>query len=211
MNTLVTRYPGICFPLIGLHPSSVEEDYETELARILGLYEPGTYLGVGEIGIDLYWGKKYKKQQIKVFRQQVEFALERDLPVVIHARESFNEIFGVLESYKTKMLKGIFHAFTGSLLQAQKAINMGFKIGIGGIVTFKNSGLDKVVKEIDLNHIVLETDSPYLAPVPNRGKRNESAYIKYIAEKIAEIHDTSIESIASATTKNALSVFNLAK
>ncbi|MBN2349883.1 MAG: TatD family hydrolase [Bacteroidales bacterium] len=209
MNRLVSKYPDICFPLVGLHPSSVDENYTEELNKIFKVFETGKYFGIGEIGIDLYWEKKFKAQQINAFTRQVEFALERNLPVVIHARESFDEIFTILKSFKGIIFSGIFHAFTGNIQQAKKAVSLGFKIGIGGIVTFKNAGLDRVVKEIDLNHLVLETDSPYLAPAPKRGKRNESAFIKYIAEKVADIHQTSVEKVASVTTTNACEVFNI--
>ncbi len=209
LKRLCEKQPDIFVPLMGLHPTHVKEDVENELKIILDEFENYTYYGVGEIGIDLYWDKTYSEEQQYAFRRQLNFAHERDMPVVIHARESLQEIFEVLQALNLTRFKGIFHAFTGNLHDANTIIEMGFFIGIGGIVTFRNSSLDDIVSDIDLNHIVLETDSPYLAPGPFRGKRNESSYIPYIAEKIAGIKNTTIEEVAEVTTLNARTIFNL--
>jgi TatD DNase family protein len=203
------QYPQNCFPMIGLHPTSVKESYMADLQHIESVLKIEKVIAIGEIGIDLYWDKTYLKQQQEAFIYQINLAKQYDLPIVIHARESFNEIFDILKLQLDKKLKGVFHAFTGDIKQAEQIIEWGFKLGIGGIVTFKNSGLDKIVEQIDLNHIVLETDSPYLPPVPYRGKRNESAYIVKVAEKIAQIKNCSVEEVAEKTTLNAKSLFNL--
>ncbi len=209
MFELTERYPDHCFPMMGLHPTSVKENYLSELSVIRRKLESKSCCAVGEVGIDLYWDKTYHKEQIDAFRQQVDLALTRDLPLVIHSRNSFDLIATILEEYTSPKLRGVFHSFTGTALQAEKAISLGFKMGIGGIVTFKNSGLDAVVKNIDLSHLILETDAPYLAPVPKRGKRNESAYLVYIAEKIANLHSVDITIVANITTRNALSLFGI--
>lgn len=206
---LVEKYPDYCYPMIGLHPTSVKEDYKEELKKTENWLEKRNFIAIGEIGIDLYWDKTFKTQQEEAFRYQIELAKKYDLPVVIHARDSFDEIFTIMDEIIDDKLKGVFHAFTGDEIQAKRIIEWGFKIGIGGIVTFKNSGLDKVVHNIDINHIVLETDSPYLAPVPHRGKRNESAYLPNIAQKIAEIKNISIKEVAEITTYNAKQLFKL--
>ena len=211
MNTLVEKYPRICYPLIGLHPTSVGTDFQIELKQIVKEFQNNGYKGIGEIGIDLYWDKTYFKEQTEAFEFQLRLAREAKIPAIIHARNSFNEIFAVMDKMSADGLFGIFHAFTGDLEQANKIIDMGFKLGIGGIVTFRNSGLDEVLKDIDLNHIVLETDSPYLAPVPKRGKRNESAYIPLIAEKLADIYQVPIKQVADITTHNAIEIFNLSR
>ncbi len=186
--------------MMGLHPTSVKENYKEELKKIENLLIETKFFAIGEIGIDLYWDKTFKNQQEDAFRYQIDLAKKYNLPIVIHARESFDEIFMIMNDLIDDKLSGVFHAFTGNEFQAQQIIEWGFKIGIGGIVTFKNSGLDQVVNNIDINHIVLETDSPYLAPVPKRGKRNESAFLPYIAEKIAEIKNISLEEVAEITT-----------
>lgn len=206
---MVKKYPTYCFPMIGLHPTSVHEDYKKEMDNIESWLNKENFIAVGEIGIDLYWDKSYQKQQEEAFRWQLNLAKKYDLPVVIHARESFDEIFKIVDEEIDDRLTGVFHAFTGNNNQADQIIKWGFKIGIGGIVTFKNAGLDKVVRNIDINHIVLETDSPYLAPVPKRGKRNQSAYIKHIAEKIALIKNISTSEVADVTTKTAKQLFKL--
>ena len=210
MIKLSKAYPNSCFPMIGLHPTSVKDNYRQELDAIYKKFNEHKFIAIGEIGIDLYWDKTYFKQQETAFRAQIQWAKDWHLPIVIHARDSFDEIFKVIEEEIDENLTGVFHSFTGTIEQAQRIINWGFKIGIGGIVSFKNAGLDKVVKQIDLNHIILETDSPYLAPVPKRGKRNESAYLIHIAEKIAALHETSMEKVAKITTKNARALFKLA-
>ena len=206
---LSEKYPDYCFPMMGLHPTSVNENYKEELKKVEDWLEKRKFYAIGEIGIDLYWDKTFKTQQEEVFRYQIDLAKKYNLPIVIHARESFNEIFRIMDEVLDEKLKGVFHAFTGSESQAEKIIDWGFKIGIGGIVTFKNSGLDKVVENIDINHIVLETDSPYLAPVPKRGKRNESAFILFIAQKIAGIKNISLEEVAKITTLNAKQLFQV--
>ncbi len=211
MMVLVNKYPDFCFPMMGLHPTSVKKNYRDILKKVREYLHKENFIAIGEIGIDLYWDNTYRKEQMKAFREQITLAIDNQLPVVIHIRESFDEVFQILDEFKPDYPKGIFHSFTGNLDQAHRAIAMGFKLGIGGIVTFKNSGLDKVVKDIDLKHIVLETDSPYLAPVPKRGKRNESSYMVYTARKIAELHNITIEKIADITTQNATKLFKLNK
>jgi TatD DNase family protein len=205
----VSRYPGICYPMTGLHPTSVKSDYTTQLDKLEKLFNKQIFIAIGEIGIDLYWDKSLLKEQIISFRRQIAFAYDNNLPVVIHSREAFPEVFSVLDEFKGKKLKGVFHAFTGSLKDAENAINLGFKLGIGGIVTFKNSGLDHIVRETGPENLILETDSPYLAPVPYRGKRNESAYINIINRKLADIFGIKEEEMASITYSNSVSLFNL--
>jgi len=209
MMSAVARYPGICYPMIGLHPTSVKQDYLDQLDILEKVYSDFDFKAIGEIGIDLYWDKSFLNEQLIAFRRQISFALERNLPVVLHSRESFPEVFSVLDEFKGKGLKGVFHAFTGNLEEAQKAIGLGFKLGIGGIVTYKNSGLDKIVKEIGSHNLILETDSPYLAPVPHRGKRNESSYICIINKKLAEISGIDEERIAEITYSNSVELFNV--
>jgi TatD DNase family protein len=209
MLSATERYPGICYPMLGLHPTSVKADYDSQLSELESLITKHRFIAIGEIGIDLYWDKTFLNEQLISFRRQIVFALEQKLPVVIHSRDAFPEVFSVLDEFKGKELKGVFHAFTGSLEDAKKAIEAGFMLGIGGIVTFKNSGLDKIVKETGPEHIILETDSPYLAPVPYRGKRNESSYIFLINQKLAEIFGMSEEETASIALTNSVSLFNL--
>ena len=203
------RYPDICYSMIGLHPTSVKEDYLIQLLELERIAETNKFIAIGEIGIDLYWDRTHLKEQIMAFRKQVAFAIEKGLPVVIHSRESFPEVFSVLDEFEGKDLKGVFHAFSGSVNDAEKAIKMGFKLGIGGIVTFKNSGLDQIVKATGPENLILETDSPYLAPSPHRGKRNESSYICIINRKLSEIFGMSEEEVASITFKNSVGLFNL--
>jgi len=208
MHHLCEKYPQHCFPMMGLHPCSVKENYKEELATAYKYLQTRKYTAVGEIGIDLYWDKTFYKEQVEVFEQQINWALEFNLPIVIHCRNSFDEIYEALCSFK-KLPKGIFHCFSGNAEQAQKIIDKtNFKLGIGGVITFKNSGLDKAIENIDLKHLVLETDSPYLAPAPYRGKRNESAYIPLIAAKIAEVKKCSLLDVATATTANAKEIFS---
>jgi TatD DNase family protein len=209
LHNLVDLYPDVCIPLMGLHPTYVNENPESELEKIEAQLRTYPYLGIGEIGIDLYWDKSFITQQIMVFKYQLDLALEMRLPVVIHARDSFNEIMQVVRLTKYAGLKGIFHAFTGSAELAEEITSLGFKLGIGGILTFKNSGLQQAIQNIALEHLVLETDSPYLAPVPHRGKRNESSYIRLVAEKLAEIKRVSIEEVAEITSHNAEKLFSL--
>ena len=199
-----------CVPMMGLHPSHVKEDFKEQLSQILQELESGDlhYAAVGEIGIDLYWDQSFLVQQKEAFSIQIEQAKKMDLPIVIHCRNAFDEVFEVLDSHYDAKLKGIFHCFTGTIEQGQRAIDLNLHLGIGGIVTFKNGGLDKVVKETDLKHLVLETDAPYLAPMPYRGKRNEPSYLKHIAEKIAEIKGISLDEVDRITTENAKSIFD---
>lgn len=206
---LVKKYPEHCFPMMGLHPSSVKKNYRDKLEKIHEHLTKSNFIAIGEIGIDLYWNDMYREEQMAAFREQVSLAQKYQLPIVIHVRESFDEVFQILNEFKSNYPKGIFHSFTGNKIHARRAIEMGFKLGIGGIVTFKNSGIDIVVKDIDTKHIVLETDSPYLAPVPKRGKRNETSYLVYTARKIAELHKVTVEEIADITTQNAKKLFNL--
>ena len=208
MMKLGTDYPDNCFPMMGLHPTSVGENYKEELALVEDWMNKQKFCAIGEIGIDLYWDKTFFKEQQEAFRFQIELAKKYELPFVIHCRDAFDEIFEILDELNDAKMRGIFHCFTGTVEQANHIINYGdFKIGIGGVVTFKNSGLDKVVEQIDLKHLVLETDSPYLAPAPFRGKRNESTYLYTIAEKVADIYNLSIEEVAEITTANSKEVF----
>ncbi len=211
MMALTEKYPLYCFPMMGLHPCSVNENYKEELniAEQWLHKQKQKFYAIGEIGIDLYWSTTYKKEQEIAFKKQIEWSLDLSLPIVIHSRNSFNEIYQILRLYSKRDLKGIFHCFSGTVEQAQIIIDLGFYLGIGGVVTFKNSGLDKVVEKIDLEHLVLETDSPYLAPVPHRGKRNESTYLPIIAKKIADIKQVSLHSVAKITTNNSKIIFGI--
>ena len=209
MHNLKKKYPNDIFLMSGLHPTDVKENYKDELDFVVNSLKSHNYVAIGEIGIDLYWDKTYLKEQQDAFRFQIKLAVKNDLPIVIHCRESFDEIFEILEEENCDKLRGVFHCFTGNIDQANKAIGLGFLLGIGGVVTFKNGGIDKFINQIDLKHIVLETDSPYLAPVPFRGKRNESSYIIYVLEKLSELYQLPREEIASITTNNAEKMFSL--
>lgn len=209
MLTLKRKFPKNIFLMAGLHPCYIGENYLDELKHVEKNIIENQCIAVGEIGIDLHWETKNLELQKEVFMQQIRLAKKYNLPIVIHSRKSYDEIFEVLELEGTKDLSGIFHCFTGTLEEANKIISMGMKLGIGGVVTFKNGMIDKFLDKIDLNHIVLETDSPYLAPSPNRGKRNESAFIINIAEKLTEIYQVSIEKIINITTKNSIEVFKI--
>jgi len=209
MHQLCQDFPQHCYPMMGLHPCDVKDNYEQELEIVKSHLDKGKYVAMGEIGIDLYWDKSTLDIQKKAFRQQLIWAKDYELPVAIHIRESFETIFEVIEEVNDQNLKGVFHCFTGTKEQAQKAIEMGFMLGIGGVVTFKNSGLDKILKELPLEKLLLETDSPYLAPTPHRGQRNESSYIPFIAQKMAEIYGVNIEEVAKITTQNAKKLFKL--
>ncbi|MFC2098626.1 TatD family hydrolase [Bacteroidota bacterium] len=209
MHNLADKFPDNCLPMIGLHPTSVKEDYIEELAKLRDHLDKRKYWGIGETGIDLYWDKTFVKQQEASFREHIILAKETGLPLIIHARNSFDELFRIMDRENDDSLTGIFHAFTGNIDQARHIIEYGFKLGIGGIVTFKNAGLDAVVKKIDLKYLVLETDAPYLAPVPWRGKRNEPAYLVHTAEKIAELHDVPLDTVAEITSENAASLFSI--
>ncbi len=209
MLALEKEFPGHMFLMTGLHPTHVKENFEDELAHVEEMLGKHIYYAIGEIGIDLYWEKKYLKEQQIAFRKQIQIAKKHKLPIVIHCREAFDEVFEILEEEKGDDLRGIFHCFTGTYEQAEKAISYNMKLGIGGVVTFKNGKIDTFLKNIDLKHIVLETDSPYLAPTPYRGKRNESAYIVNVLEKLADIHGVPNEQIALETTKNSKEVFGI--
>lgn len=210
MLALEQKYPEQVFLMMGLHPTSVKpESYKEELAHVEQMFAKRSFYAVGEIGIDLYWDKSTLQIQKEAFRFQIRLAKKYKLPIVIHCRESFDEIFELLETEKDDSLFGIFHCFTGTLEQAKRAISFNMKLGIGGVVTFKNGKIDKFLQHIDLKHIVLETDAPYLAPTPYRGKRNESAYIINVLEKLADIYNTSEEKIAEITTQNSKEVFGI--
>jgi TatD DNase family protein len=207
--SLVKSFPEICFPMLGLHPCSVKTDWKEELNKIKEADHQHKIVAIGEIGIDLYWDKTHLTEQMQAFKAQITWAKSLKLPIIIHCRDAFNEVFDVLQQEHDENLRGIFHCFTGSIEQAQKVIDLGFYLGIGGVVTYKNAGLDKIVSKIALNHIVLETDSPYLTPVPHRGKPNESSYLIYVANKIAELHQTDLETVANITTENSRQIFGI--
>ncbi|HOU01983.1 MAG TPA: TatD family hydrolase [Bacteroidales bacterium] len=209
MLAATRKYKDICHPMIGLHPTSVNHGYLAVLKQISELANRDKYIAVGEIGIDLYWDKTFFKEQVLAFRQQVALAISYRLPVVIHSRNSIKEVFSVLDEFSGETLTGVFHAFSGNIKDAIKAVGNGFKLGIGGPVTFKNSTLPDIVREIGLQNIVLETDSPYLAPVPFRGKRNESYYLCIINRKLAEIFGTGEEEVARITFENSCRLFNI--
>ena len=209
MLDLTDKYPQICFPLIGLHPTSVNEDYEDELELIEFWITKRKFFGIGEVGIDLYWDKTFVAEQTDAFRRQIRMAKKHQLPVVVHVRESFDEVFTVLNEEKDEHLKGVFHSFTGTVEQAGLVTGIGFKLGINGIVTFKNSGLDQLLRKVDPAHILLETDSPYLTPVPFRGKRNESSYLVYVAQKVAEIYQMPVAEITRITAETAEQLFKI--
>lgn len=210
MMSLVNQYPNNCFPMIGIHPCSVNQDWKQEIKEYEQLLTQHKFYAIGEIGIDLYWDKTFVNEQKEAFEYQILLAKKEKLPIVIHARDSFNEIFEIVDKHNDENLTGIFHCFTGTIEQAQKIMNYGgFKMGIGGVVTFKNAGLDKVVAQIPMEYLVLETDSPYLAPHPYRGKRNESSYLKIIAHKIAELKGISIQEVADITTANSKQIFGI--
>ena len=209
MLQLEKDYPNHVFLMMGLHPTHVKENYEDEIKHVEDMLSKRPFCAIGEIGIDLYWDKSTLNIQKKAFRHQIKLAKQYKLPIVIHCREAFDEIFEVLETEKGEDLFGIFHCFTGTQQQAKQAISYNMKLGIGGVATFKNGKIDKFLNEIDLKHIVLETDSPYLAPVPYRGKRNESGYIIKVLEKLSEIYNVSQEFIAEITTQNSKDIFKI--
>ncbi len=209
MLDLVWEYPLHCFPMMGLHPCSVDVHVEAQLFQIQKWLKKRKFYAVGEIGLDFYWSTEFKEQQIMAFKKQLMWAIQMDLPVVIHSRNSNEEVIAILVELKHPKLRGIFHCFGGTLEQAQQLIALNFYIGIGGVVTYKNSGLDKIVAEIPLDKIVLETDAPYLAPAPFRGKRNEPFYLIETAKKIAEIKSVGLHLLANTTTANAKRVFGI--
>ncbi len=209
MLALEKAYPDNMYLMMGLHPTHVKANYRNELAHVEEMLQRHTFYAVGEIGIDLYWDKSFLQQQREAFQYQIQLAKKHQLPIVIHCRESFDEIFAILELEKSKELFGIFHCFTGTLEQAETAISYNMKLGIGGVVTFKNGKLDTFLNKIDLKHLVLETDSPYLAPVPYRGKRNESSFIVHILKKLADIYGKDEAEIAKITTRNSMDIFGV--
>lgn len=205
---LEKKFPDKMYAMAGLHPCSVKENYKEELKAVEQQLSQREFAAIGETGLDFYWDTTFAKQQYESLRTQAEWAIQYKLPLVLHTRNAMKETINVVKEYKGKGLKGIFHCFSGSLSNAKEIIDSGFLLGIGGVVTFKNSGLAEVVKDIDIKYIVLETDAPYLAPVPYRGKRNESSYLKYIVQKIAAIKELTVEEVATMTTKNANEIFN---
>ena len=210
MDDLAAKYPQNCFAMMGLHPGSVGEDWEVQLEIIRKHLFSKPYIAVGEIGMDLYWDKTHIEAQRKAFRIQVQWAKELKLPIVIHAREAFQEIYEILDEENDDELTGVFHCFTGTEKDAEKILSYGgFKIGLGGVLTYKNAKVDEALKNVSLDHLVLETDSPYLSPVPHRGKRNESAYLLHVAEKLADIYSVPLKEIEERTTKNAKELFNI--
>jgi TatD DNase family protein len=209
MLAVEEKYPGKCFAMMGLHPCSVKENWKKEMAIVEEWLTKRKFAAIGEMGMDLYWDKTFLEEQKLVFVRQVELANQYKLPIVIHTRDSFDVALELLKNNKKEDPCGIFHCFTGNADQAKKVIDMGFYLGIGGVVTFKNGGLDKTLAEIDLKNIVLETDAPYLAPAPFRGKRNVPAYLYKIAEKISEIYNCSIHDVCKITTLNSNRVFEI--
>ena len=210
MLKLEDQYPGQCFSMMGLHPTSVDKDYMAQLDLMKSWFAKREFCAVGEVGIDLYWDKTYLKEQVEAFTIQLGWAVEYQLPVVIHARDAFDEIFDVLDNMDLKGLTGVFHSFTGNLEQAQKILSYGcFLLSVNGVVTFKNSGLDKVVQQLSLKDLVIETDAPYLTPTPFRGKRNEPSYLSYIINKLADIYKISPQEVLEVTSHNAKELFKL--
>jgi TatD DNase family protein len=207
MFALEKKYPNHMHLMTGVHPTHVKENYKEELNHVTSLLKQRSFCALGEIGIDLYWDKTFLKEQQEAFDLQIQWAKEHKLPFVIHCRDAFDEVFEVLDGHDSKDLRGIFHCFTGTLDQAKQALSYNLKLGIGGVVTFKNGKIDQFLNQIPLSEIVLETDAPYLAPVPFRGKRNESSYIQEVASKVAEVYNLPFTEIASVTSKNALAIF----
>lgn len=207
LHRLCNNYPQHCFPMMGLHPTSVKENYPEELTFIEEKLSTTHYYAVGEVGIDLYWDKTFFEEQKICFIRQIELSLKHDLPLVIHTRNSIDETVEIISSFTGKGLRGVFHCFPGTIEQAEKVIELGFLLGLGGVVSYKNSEMAKVAAAISLNNIILETDAPFLTPAPKRGTRNESAYIRFIAQKIADLKGVSLEKVAEITTNNALKLF----
>lgn len=209
MFDLEERFSDEVFLMMGLHPTSVQKNYKEELKLVKEWIDKRDFYAIGEIGIDLYWDQSFLEQQQEAFRTQIRWAKEKGWPIVIHCREAFDEIFEILEDEKSEDLRGIFHCFTGTIEQAHQAISYNMKLGIGGVATFKNGKINKFLDQIPLEHIVLETDSPYLAPSPYRGKRNESSYLTYIVDKLVDIYGKTFEEIAEITTQNSKEVFGI--
>ena len=203
------QFSQLCQPMMGLHPCSIKENYKYELSIARNYLEKNKFVAIGEIGLDFYWDLSFKSPQYDAFHQQIEWALHYDLPIVIHSRNSIDECISIVTEHQKGELKGVFHCFSGSIEQAKKITDLNFYLGIGGVVTFKNSGLDKVMEQLVLENIVLETDAPYLAPIPFRGKRNECSYLKFVVQKLAEIKKMDAKEIAAITTSNAEKLFNL--
>lgn len=208
MLELEHRYPGYCIPMMGLHPCSVDRNFEKELYVIEDWLNKRDFVAIGEMGTDLYWDKSFFEQQKEAFNIQSKWAIARDRPIIIHCRESIDETIALVKELKDEKFRGIFHCFSGTVDQANQIIDLGFMLGIGGVATFKNGGIGPVLEAIDLEHLVLETDSPYLTPVPHRGKRNEPAYLDFVAQKIAETKQITKNEVARATTENANRIFN---
>ncbi len=206
---LSNAYPHVCYPLMGLHPTSVSEDYKEELSVVEYWLDKHKFYGIGEIGIDLYWDRTWFEQQKEAFIYQIKLAKARKLPIVIHVRESFKEVYEIVKAEQDGSLKGIFHCFSGNEAEAQKITDLGFLLGIGGVVTYKNSNLKQVLKNVNINNLVIESDAPYLSPEPKRGRRNESSFLVYTAQKISEIYELPIKEIAEITTSNARTLFGI--
>lgn len=209
MLELEKDFPGKCISMMGFHPCSVKENYVDELKIVEQYFEERSFVAVGETGLDFYWDVTYTNEQYEVFQRQIDLALQYEIPIVIHSRNSIDECIEMIVKNQKGNLKGVFHCFSGSIEQAKKIINLNFYLGIGGVLTFKKSGLDVVMEQLNLNQVILETDAPYLAPVPFRGKRNECSYIKHVAQKLADIKKMSFDEIAFITTANAKKLFNL--
>lgn len=209
MLNLVWEFPENCFPMMGLHPCSVDEHVEAHLFQIQKWFKKRTFYAVGEIGLDYYWSTDFKDQQIMAFKKQIQWAIQYNLPINIHSRNATQDCIAILQEVQHPLLRGIFHCFSGDAAEAKAITDLGFYLGIGGVVTFKNSGLDKAIEQIPLEQLVLETDAPYLAPTPNRGKRNESAYLMEVAQKLADLKQTSVERVANITTENSKKIFGI--
>lgn len=207
MLNLAAKYPGRCIPMMGLHPCSVTGNYKKELELMEDWILKRSFAAIGEIGLDFYWSREFEAQQYEAFHRQLEIALDRQLPVVLHSRDSLSESIGVIREHQKGNLQGIFHCFSGNYASGMEIIDLGFYLGIGGVITFKNSGMAETVAGLPLERMVLETDAPYLTPVPFRGKRNESSYIKYVAEKLAQIKGVSVDEVERITTANAQKIF----
>jgi TatD DNase family protein len=206
---LEEKYPNQCFAMTGLHPCSVKENYKDELAFVNQHLEKRKFVAIGEIGLDFYWDRTFEKEQYSAFEQQLQWALDYNVPISIHTRNAMGETIEAVKPFAKKGLRGIFHCFGGSVESAKEIIKMGFYLGIGGVVTYKKAGLAETLVHIDLNHLVLETDAPYLTPVPFRGKQNEPSYLQYVIEKIAEVKNCNIEEVKRVTTANALQLFGI--
>jgi TatD DNase family protein len=206
---LEASYPGKCFGMTGLHPCNVKENYQSELGFVEQELGRRNWVALGEIGLDFYWDRTFEAQQYEAFHRQIQWALNYDIPIVIHSRESMAESIKVVQEHQKGRLRGIFHCFSGDAAAARQIVDLGFYLGIGGVLTYKNSGLPDAIKDIPLDQLVLETDAPYLSPVPFRGKRNESSYLKYVVHKLAEVKGVDVEEVASVTTENAQKIFGI--